>query len=239
MKSILVIQHVALEGPGLLSEALQEGGWRLDFRVMELPEEKLPGSLQGYNALLVLGGPMGAYEEKQYPYLFAVEDLIREGVERSIPVLGICLGGQLIARAFQAEVKPATAKEIGWYPLFLTSDGRASPVFAGLPDTFLVFQWHGDTFTLPDGALLLAWGESCRNQAFLYRGCALALQFHPEVTVDMVHSWVLAYAQELVDFGGPQAPERLKEETVRLWQENRGIRERLLANLCRFLERGG
>lgn len=238
MKRILVVQHVALEGGGLLSEVLRERGWELDLRVMELQGVELPRSLREYHTLLVLGGPMGAYEEERYPYLFAVEDLIREGVERSLPVLGICLGGQLIARTFQAEVRPNRVKEIGWYPVFLTPDGRKNPLFSGLPDSFSVFQWHGDTFELPEGALLLAQGESCQNQAFLYRECALALQFHPEITREMVRSWTLAYAQELIDFGGPEAPRKLEEDTERMWQGSRELRERLLENLCRFLERG-
>lgn len=147
---------------------------------MEAPDTELPESLQRYHAFLVLGGPMGAYEEEQCPYLFKVEEFIHESVERAIPVLGICLGGQLIARAFQAEVKPNTVKEIGRYPLFLTTYSKVSSPFAGLLDSFFVFQWHGDTFKLPQEAVPPAVGETCRNQAFLYQGCAL--QFHPEVT---------------------------------------------------------
>lgn len=238
MKRILVVQHVALEGPGLLSGALQQWGWELDLRIMEVPGTELPESLEGYRALLILGGPMGAYEEDRYPYLLRVEELIREGVEKAIPILGVCLGGQLIARALQAEVKPNAAREIGWYPIFLTPPGKASPLFAGFPDTFFVFQWHGDTFELPQGAVLLATGETCRNQAFLYGECALALQFHPEVTPDMIFSWTKAYAAELLEFGGPEFLAQVEEETQSWWQEGQTVREAFLRNLCLFLERG-
>lgn len=238
MKKVLVIQHVTLEGPGLLSRLLQQRGWELDLRVMELPGTELPRSLKEYHALLVLGGPMGAYEEKQYPYLLRVEELIYEGVEKAIPVLGICLGGQLIARVLKAVVKPNVVKELGWYLLSLTTQGKVSLPFAGLPDSFYVFQWHGDTFELPQEAVLLAVGETCRNQAFLYRGCALAIQFHPEVTPSMIASWAKAYAKELLEFGGHGILAQLEEETRKQWQEGRGIRKLLLENLCLFLERG-
>ncbi|MCS7242526.1 type 1 glutamine amidotransferase [Candidatus Caldatribacterium sp.] len=238
MKRALVVQHVTLEGPGLLSAALKERGWNLDLRVMDVRGTRLPCSLREYHAFLILGGPMGAYEEAKYPYLFDVEALICEGVSRGIPIVGICLGGQLIARAFQAEVRPNAVKEIGWYPLLLTAYGRTSPLFFGLPDSFSVFQWHGDTFELPYGASLLATGKTCRNQAFLYRGCALALQFHPEVTLEMISSWIEAYSGELVEFGGPEAVEQLRKETERRWQEDGAIRKHLLENLCRFLEGG-
>lgn len=238
MKRILAVQHVLLEGPGLFSEVLQRQGWELDLRIMGMPGTELPKSLEGYSAFLILGGPMGAYEEDRYPYLLKVEELIQKGVAKAIPVLGICLGGQLIARAFQAEVKPNRVKEIGWYPLFLTACGKGLPLFAGLPDTFFVFQWHGDTFELPPEAILLATGETCRNQAFLYQECALALQFHPEITPDMIASWSKAYAEELFAFGGPKFLVQLGEETQRWWQEGQTVRELFLQNLCLFLERG-
>lgn len=236
---VLVVQHVPLEGPGLLARTLRERGWELDIRVMGNQNSKLPVALVGYQALLILGGPMGAYEEEQYPYLFEVEALIREGVEKSLPVLGICLGGQLIARAFGATVRPNVVKEIGWYPVFLTERGKETPCFSHLPETFPVFQWHGDTFSLPREAVLLAEGKVCRNQAFLYREWALALQFHPEITPGMVRTWVRAYAEELVAFGGVMAPRELEIETARCWRQNREIYRQFVGNLCDFLEGKG
>lgn len=233
---VLVVQHVASEGPGILARVLRRRGWELDCRVMDHEGVVLPESLHGYRALLVLGGPMGAYQEERYPYLFVVEELIREGVRRSFPVLGICLGGQLIARSFKATVAPTWPKEIGWYPLFLTAAGRETPLFSGLPDSFPVFEWHGDAFALPEGAVLLAEGKICPHQAFLYRGCALALQFHPEVTLRMVRFWIEDASEELLAFGGPGTSQRLWRETVEGWHRYRRFSWKLVENLCDFLE---
>lgn len=233
---MLLVQHVATEGPGILGRALRQRGWEVDCRVMDEEGAIVPESLHGYRALLVLGGPMGAYEEERYPYLLALEELIREGVERSLPVLGICLGGQLIARSFGAAVVPNGAKEIGWYPLFLTASGRGMSLFSGLPNSFPVFEWHGDTFSLPQGAVLLAEGETCRHQAFLYRECALALQFHPEVTPRMVRFWTEEASEELFAFGGPGASQKLWRETMWQWRQSRKQSWKFVENLCYFLE---
>jgi GMP synthase-like glutamine amidotransferase len=232
------VQHVACEGPGLLADVLFQDGWELDLRCMDAPGAILPEKLEGYNALVILGGPMGAYEEEAYPYLYRVQQLIREAAGKRVPTVGICLGGQLIARALGAEVKPNPVKEIGWYPVRLTAAGRQAALFAGLPPEFPVFQWHGDTFALPEGAVLLAEGETCANQAFVYGGCVWALQFHLEVTPEMVANWAAIYAAELAAFAGPEAPAVLARETARIWEENRPQREVFLANLCLILAGG-
>lgn len=227
----LIIQHVKCEGPGLLEETLLGRGWSIDLRCMDDPGAALPPDLEGYDSLVVLGGPMGAYEEEVYPYLYKVQNLIREAAAVSKPTLGICLGAQLVARALGAHVGPNRVKEIGWYPLELTPDGQESPLFAGLGAVFPVFQWHGDTFDLPVGARLLARGESCVNQAFVYADCLWALQFHLEVTPSMVSEWSGLYREELVEFGGPGAADRMVDETARRWEEMLPVRERFLHNI--------
>lgn len=231
----LVIQHVACERPGLLSDALLKRNWELDIRYMDLPNGTLPASLAGYNAFIVLGGPMGAYEEEAFPYLLRVQELIREAASTGLPTVGICLGEQLIARALGAEVKPNPVKEIGWYPIRLTPEGQAAPLFAGLPYEFQVFQWHGDTFAIPAGASLLAQGDLCLNQAFVYNR-VWALQFHLEVTPDIIASWAEIYADELADFFGPDAAEALARETQHHWEAGYGQREQFINNLCAILE---
>lgn len=232
----LVVQHVACEGPGLLRDVLEQKGWRLDIRCMDQPGAALPESLGNYDAFVILGGPMGAYEEEIYPYLLQVQELIREAVSIRLPMLGICLGGQLIARALGARVGPNPVKEIGWYPVRLTPAGRLAPLFTGMPLEFSVFQWHGDTFALPDGAFLLAEGETCTNQAFVYGahiggGYAWGLQFHLEVTPAMIEDWAKLYADELADFGGAGAAEALLENTQALWERIRPLQERFLENV--------
>lgn len=234
MKS-LIVQHVSCEGPGLLADALLADGWELDIRCMDAREAVLPATLDGYSALVVLGGPMGAYEEEKYPYLYRVQELIRHSIEEMIPVAGICLGAQLIARTLGAPVMSNRVKEIGWYPLHLTPAGKAALLFAGLPPDLHVFQWHGDTFALPEGAVLLAQGETCKNQAFVYQNCAWALQFHLEVTPEMVAHWASIYEDELAAFGGPWAKEVLVEKTLWYWNTGKPARERFLNNLCAVL----
>jgi GMP synthase (glutamine-hydrolysing) len=236
----LVVQHVACEGPGLLQEALEQKGWRLDTRCMEVAETILPDSLDAYDALVILGGPMGAYEEKAYPHLCHVQGLIRKAVAGRLPALGICLGAQLIARALGAEVKPNPVKEIGWYEVGLTPAGRLVPLFAGMPEAFPVFLWHGDTFALPKGSYLLARGEACANQAFVYGasttgGYAWGLQFHLEVTPEMIRQWADSYADELAEFGGPGLAEAMLNETSGFWERMRPQREQFLANVERVL----
>ncbi len=236
----LVVQHVACEGPGLLQETLEQRGWKLDIRCMDAPETVLPDGLDAYDAMVILGGPMGAYEEDVYPYLGQVQALIRQAVAGRLPALGICLGGQLIARALGAKVKHNPVKEIGWYEVSLTPAGRLVPLFAGLLPTFPVFQWHGDTFTLPKGSYLLAQGEGCVNQAFVYGastagGYAWGLQFHLEVTPEMIRQWVGSYADELAEFGGPGLAEATLNETLIIWERIRPQREQFLANVERVL----
>lgn len=228
---VLIVQHVSAEGPGLLQEVFSRQGWEPDLRCMDTPGTTLPVSLDGYHAYVILGGPMGAYEEDVYPYLYQVQRLIRQAVSAKIPTLGVCLGGQLIARALGAHVGPNRVREIGWYPVSLTEAGKGDPLFTGLPPEFLVFQWHQDTFDLPKGARLLARGESCLHQGFVYGDCAWALQFHLEVTPDMVTHWAEIYAAELVDFAGPTAVEDLVRETHGQWEKMRIFREQFFKNI--------
>ena len=231
----LIIQHVAGEGPGLLYDLLAAGGWKIELQCMDQPKAELPSKLKGYDCFIILGGPMGAYEEDTYPYLYQVQELVRQAAATRTPTLGICLGGQLIARALGATVGPNRVKEIGWYPLELTLLGRNSPLFAGMPQQFPVFQWHEDTFALPAGASLLARGKGCINQAFVYAECLWALQFHPEVTPAMVREWTQLYRDELLEFGGPLAGKTVMRKTGKLWGEMSSTRERFLKNLLALL----
>lgn len=185
---VLVVQNIDIEGPGLLRPEMEKADWQIDIRLMDRPEAYLPGSLDGYHALVVLGGPMNVYEGELHPYLRQVEQLIREAMQKDLPVLGICLGGQLIAKALGAAVTRNQVQEIGWYRLNLTAGSRQAPLFAGLPDEFPVFQWHGDTFDLPAGAVHLAETAQCRNQAFWYGRNVYALQFHLEVTPEIINT---------------------------------------------------
>lgn len=231
----LVVQNVEIEGPGLLRGEMAKAGWGLDIRVMDLPGADLPGSLTGYQALMILGGPMNVYEEEAYPYLRDVDLLLKEAVKKRLPVLGICLGGQLIAKALGAPVTRSPVREIGWYTLRLTPEGLRSPLFTGLPEELPVFQWHGDTFALPEGASHLAATAGCANQAFSYGGTVFALQFHLEVTPEIITAWAEAYADELEEFGGTGAAGRMVSDTDAIWKEYQPVSNRFIANWAAIL----
>ena len=171
------LQHVEFEGLGSIESHLLTQGHTLTsthlYRGDSLPE------LDSFDALMVMGGPMGVADVTDYPWLEAELALIGRAIEEGKKVLGICLGAQLIAAALGARVYRHRCPEIGWWEVTAT----AAAVERGLlPEACLPFHWHGDTFDLPDGALLLASSEACSNQAFLYRERVLGLQFHLETT---------------------------------------------------------
>lgn len=233
----LIIQHARNEGPGLLLDVLKAHDWKYQINLMDQTGARLPDSITGYDAFIIMGGSMGAYEEHRYPYLIKVQELIRQAREKQIQTLGICLGAQLIARALGAYVGQNPVKEIGWYPLELTEAGQASPLFKGLPVEQTVFHWHGDTFAVPRGASLLARGKTCHNQAFEIDDSIWALQFHPEVTPRIISDWTRVWSDELTDFRGKTGCRVLEEKTRDCWEYNRDYRVLLLENIEGILSR--
>jgi GMP synthase-like glutamine amidotransferase len=174
-----VIQHVAFEGPGAIAEWARERGHAVavtqQFRAGRLP------ALDDFDFLVVMGGPMSANDDAQIPWLGPEKKLILESLAARKSILGVCLGAQLLANVLGARVYKNQHKEIGWFPVRLTPEARASSLFSGLPATMTVLHWHGETFDLPEGAVRLAESAACRNQAFELGGKALGLQFHLEV----------------------------------------------------------
>ena len=150
--------------------------------------EELP-DMEKVSALIVLGGSMGACDDDQHPFLTKVKELIRSVVARDIPYLGICLGGQLLAAAMGAEVTSNRWGEIGTFAVDLKKEGQSDVLFEGLTAVFRTFQWHNDSFDIPAGGTRLALSQTCPNQAFRIGRCAWGLQFHPEVTEDIVREW--------------------------------------------------
>lgn len=190
-----VIRHVEIEDLGYLGEAFERNGIRSRYVDAEsTPGEQLPAVGGG---LIVLGGPMSVYEADRYPYLSAEIELIRGCLAEGRPVLGICLGAQLLAAAADARVyRGKRGKEIGWAAVQLTEVGVDDPLWAGFPHDFITFHWHGDTFDLPAGAELLARTEGY-VQAFRLEPMAYGVQFHPEVVPAQLESWIRAYHLEL------------------------------------------
>ncbi len=188
---ILILKHIAIEGAGTIETFFESQGY--DFSVLELYKgEKLPSDLSNLDAVIVMGGPMNVYEEDKYPFLKAENVFIQRILKEEIPYLGICLGAQLLAKAAGAKVTAAPKKEIGWFEVTLTKDGKADPLFKGLPRDFDVFQWHGDTFEIPGSGKHLAQNKDCPNQALRVGNLAYGLQFHVEVTEDIIKDWVEA-----------------------------------------------
>jgi GMP synthase (glutamine-hydrolysing) len=196
----MVIQHVAPEHAGGIGAALQRRG--VGTRPVRIDEgQPVPSDLGGASALIVLGGPMGVYEADRYGHLRAEMRLIELALASELPILGICLGSQLLGSVLGATVRPGRAKEIGWHQVQLTSAASHDRVFGDAPRTFEAFHWHGDVFDLPPGSVRLASSESTPIQAFNYQS-AYGLLFHLEVTATMVRDMVAAFADELTATGG-------------------------------------
>jgi len=186
-RSWSVLQHVAWEGPGLLAAEAEARGLRLDIRRLDLEASiPRPDEVEG---LVVMGGPMGAYETDKHPFLAAECSLIGELAVGNRPVLGICLGAQLLARALGARVFPGHGPEIGCGFVQLTAEGSRDPLLGPAGPDIPVFHWHGDTFDLPEGATLLASSTDYRHQAFRFGMCAYALQFHIEPDSSIWSAW--------------------------------------------------
>lgn len=189
---ILVIKHIEIEGPGTIAEFFKSNDRTIE--VIDLSKtNKLPKNFSGIEASIILGGPMNVYEEAKYPFLKEENSFLKKAIEKEIPLLGICLGAQLLAKACGASVEKAKEKEVGWYTVSLTEDGKQDPLFEGLNETIDVFQWHEDTFQIPDKALLLATSKACKNQAFRFGKNVYGLQFHIEVTDNMIKAWIDEY----------------------------------------------
>jgi GMP synthase (glutamine-hydrolysing) len=194
VKPILAIeQDPTLPGLGLLGRVVRARGLPI------VSAHAWEGDLEGLRArdfagVVPLGGSMQSWDEARLPYLGRQRELLREAVDEGVPVLGICLGGQLLARALGAEVRPSDRPEMGWLDVEPTPEAAADPLLGHLRGPVGVYQWHVDVFDLPDGAVRLARSERSENQAFRYRERAWGLQFHPEVDTPLLAGWLQNYA---------------------------------------------
>ncbi len=184
---VLIFEHVESEGPGTLGEFLLSAGASL-CTVRLYAGDDVPRDPCAFDAVVSMGGPMNVYEEGRYPFLREETDFLRTAVHADMPVLGICLGAQMIAKACGARVGRSPEKEVGWSTVSLTEDGIRDALFRGLPRAFVVLQWHEDMFEIPQGASLLATSPACPHQAFRFRN-AYGFQFHIEATRAMIGRW--------------------------------------------------
>ncbi len=192
---VYVLQHIAIETPGTIELALQVHG--VSIRVIRSFEgEPVPTELGEAAGLVVMGGPMGVYEQEQYPFLRAELRLIERAVAERKPVLGVCLGSQLLATALGASVEKGKRKEIGWHPVTLTQEARTDALWRSVPSSFMGYHWHGDTFDLPSAAIPLAASDLTPYQAFRYDDAVYGLLFHLEVTPSIIQDMVTTFAEE-------------------------------------------
>lgn len=192
---VLIIKHISIEGPGTLEDFFRETS--RDINIVELGKGEILPVLDGYEAVVSLGGPMNVYETEKYPFLLAEEDFLKEALAKGIPVLGVCLGAQLLAKANGAGVRKAKQEEIGWYAVELTEEGKRDSIFQGVENHLEVFQWHQDSFDIPRRGTLLATSPTCKNQAMRIGEYAWGLQFHLEITPEMLESWLDYYSSAL------------------------------------------
>ena len=208
MKTAIAIQHIDFEDLGALEAPLREHGYAI--RHLDAHNDDLSAAAKA-DLLVVLGGPMGVYEADRFPCLHAELRLIRQRLDAGTPLLGICLGAQLIAHAMGARVYPGGTKEIGFAPIRLTPAGERSCLAAVTPGQ-PVLHWHGDTFDLPPGATLLASTDAYAQQAFSAGPNVLALQFHLEAGAE-IEQWLTGHADELA--AADIAPETIRRDAIR------------------------
>ena len=211
--NLLVLQHIACEPPGAYEDELLERGGELQ-RVMVHRGEPLPG-WRGFDGIIAMGGPMGAYEHDRLPWLRDEQRLIAEAAAAGTPIWGVCLGAQLLAASLGARVAPGATPEVGVLPVYRTAEATRDPVFASMPDRILALQWHADTFALPDGAVRLARSDAYEQQAFVVNR-AYGVQFHIEIGTRLAAEWgeVPAYAESLEALMGEGAMPRLLDQVA-------------------------
>ena len=214
----LILQNASHEGAGTIEDYFKKNN--IAYTTVDLSKKgyKIPDP-SDYNALIVMGGPMNVYETDEFPYLIEEEKIIKTAIEKNYLVLGICLGAQMMAKALDAKVTKGKTKEIGWYDINLTEDGIEDKALGPLGNKVKVFQWHGDTFDIPSGAVRLAGSELFPNQAFRYGKRAYALQFHLEVTEDIIKNWLKHGEEELKPLKGIIDPKKIVDDNKKYIRE--------------------
>jgi GMP synthase (glutamine-hydrolysing) len=227
-KTVLVLQHIACEPPGVYEDELAV--WGADLHRVEVDEGEPIPDWRRFDGIIVMGGPMGAYQDAELPWLDTEKRMLADAVGAGAPVWGVCLGAQLLAASLGAHVAPGGDPEVGVLTVRCTSAARTDPVFSQAPAEFRALQWHSDTYELPAGAVQLARSDAYEQQAFV-AGRAYALQFHVEVTSDLATLWgdVPAYARSLEAIMGEGALARLIADVREREREMTSLARRLFA----------
>jgi len=230
------LQHVPFENPGSILTWAKENGHAITstqlYQNDALPEQ------QDFDWLVVMGGPMNIYEEEIYPWLAAEKLFIGEAIAAGKVIIGLCLGGQLIADVIGGKVTQNPHKEIGWLPIQLSEEVRSTPLFSFFPEQPIVFQWHGDTFSvLPDDATCIAQSDACKHQAFIYKKRVFGFQYHLENTTSIIKGLVENCREEMVPDVYVQTPEELLAHSEYIEQNNKWM-ELFLTQLEKMYREG-
>lgn len=223
------LQHVPFEDLANIAVWAENKGYEIS-RTSFFNNDKLP-PLSEFDWLVIMGGPMNIYEEEQYPWLAAEKSFIADAISHKKIVLGVCLGAQLIADVLGGPVSKNNYKEIGWFPVSLTSEAKKSALFNNLPQNFTAFHWHGDTFQIPPGALRIAGSEGCSNQGFVFSDRVVGLQFHLESSPKSINLLIDHCGDEIISGKYIQSPEQIRAQMDNIRGINQ-IMELLLDNMA-------
>ncbi len=237
MRRLLVFQHVPHEILGTLDPLLRDAGFRIRYVNFGRNPDAVP-DLDRYHGLIVLGGPMNCDQVTRHRHLVTEVAAIQAAIRAGKPVLGICLGSQLLARALGATVTRNPSKEIGWYDVAPTKDGEKDPLFRHFEASEKIFHWHGDTFAIPHGAVHLAASADCTHQAFRFGHNVYGLQFHLEVDEPMIHRWLRAPVnlRELDSLVGVIDPAVISQDTPQFIQRSHALGNAVFGDFIRLFQ---
>jgi len=234
-KTVLVFQHSSCETLGVIGQVLASVGCVVRY-IRSYAGEPLPATLGETTGLIVMGGPMGVYESVRYPFLLQEMRLVGEALRSGTPILGVCLGSQLLAATLGAQVVRAASKEIGWHPVTLAASAKEDRLWFRVEPNFVAFHWHGDIFELPQGAVRLASSATTACQAFRYGDNAYGFLFHMEITEQMVGEMVRAFSDELRE--ARVEADRLIRETQAHLSDLHRVGHVVFSRWAALLERG-
>jgi len=236
MAKVLVFQHVAHEPLGILDPLLRAAKHRIRYVNFFRDPDAQP-DIENYKGLIILGGPMNVDEIEKTPHLKTEIECIRKAIAMDIPILGICLGAQLIAHALGSDVYKAPELEVGWYELTRTKEGELDPLFKHFNPEEYMFQWHGRTYDTPKAAVNLMSSAICANQAFRYGDKVYGLQFHLEVIEEVINRWLHlpGHEADLLMCGKSESLEEEKQQTKALLPRSMHLAEKVFSEFINLL----
>ena len=213
------MQHVPFENPGSILDWAKTND--LEVTDTQLYKNETLPRLHDFDWLVIMGGPMNIYEEETYPWLAEEKQFIQNAIHSGKVVIGLCLGGQLIADVIGGRVTKNEYREIGWYPVELNDEARSHPLFSFFPPVPVVFEWHGDTFSiLPEDAIVVASNTACKNQAFIYKNKVFGFQFHLENTIEIIRDLIEKCGNDMSPDRYVQTPDEVLSHNELIEQDN-------------------